>query len=67
MKTQNSGKTIFFGLMMIFILSNLPIRSQNACQIVEGPFKPDWDSLSAYSTPEWYRDAKFGIWTHKSP
>jgi len=53
MKTQNSGKTIFFGLMMIFILSNLPIRSQNACQIVEGPFKPDWDSLSAYSTPEW--------------
>ena len=31
----------------------------------EGPFKPNWQSLeSQYQTPEWFRDAKFGIWAH---
>jgi alpha-L-fucosidase len=33
----------------------------------EGPFKPTWDSLLGYEAPEWYRDAKFGIWAHWSP
>jgi len=29
-------------------------------------FKPTWESLSSYTVPEWYRDAKFGIWAHWS-
>jgi alpha-L-fucosidase len=29
-----------------------------------GPFQPDWQSLSNYKVPEWYRDAKFGIFIH---
>ena len=33
----------------------------------EGPFHATWDSLLAYDAPEWYRDAKFGIWAHWSP
>jgi alpha-L-fucosidase len=33
----------------------------------DGPFKPDWKSLLQYEAPEWYRDAKFGIWAHWSP
>ncbi len=33
----------------------------------EGPFQPTWDSLLQYECPEWYRDAKFGIWNHWSP
>ena len=29
------------------------------------PFAPNWDSLvEGYRTPEWFRDAKFGIWAH---
>ncbi|HXR48745.1 MAG TPA: alpha-L-fucosidase [Candidatus Limnocylindrales bacterium] len=32
-----------------------------------GPFQPDWPSLLGYEVPEWYRDAKFGIWAHWSP
>jgi alpha-L-fucosidase len=33
--------------------------------IASGPFQPDWQSLvSQYQTPEWFRDAKFGIWAH---
>ncbi|HLO94642.1 MAG TPA: alpha-L-fucosidase, partial [Burkholderiaceae bacterium] len=28
-------------------------------------FKPSWDSLvEHYRTPDWFRDAKFGIWAH---
>ena len=32
-----------------------------------GPFQPTWDSLLEYEAPEWYQDAKFGIWAHWSP
>ncbi len=30
----------------------------------EGPFRPDWESLRTYEVPEWYKDAKFGIFIH---
>lgn len=33
----------------------------------EGPYRATWDSLLQYEAPEWYRDAKFGIWAHWSP
>ena len=32
-----------------------------------GPYQPTWDSLLQYDCPEWYRDAKFGIWNHWGP
>ena len=35
--------------------------------IAPGPFKADWSSLTNYQTPEWFRDAKFGIWAHWGP
>jgi alpha-L-fucosidase len=35
--------------------------------ITEGKFKPDWESLKQYQTPEWFKDAKFGIWAHWGP
>jgi alpha-L-fucosidase len=32
-----------------------------------GAFRPSWESLTAgYRAPEWFRDAKFGIWAHWS-
>ncbi len=30
----------------------------------EGPFTPDWQTLEKYEAPEWYKDAKFGIFIH---
>ncbi len=30
----------------------------------EGPFRADWESLKNYEVPEWYKDAKFGIFIH---
>lgn len=35
--------------------------------IEKGPFKPTWESLQGYQTPEWFRDAKFGMWAHWGP
>ena len=32
-----------------------------------GKFSPTWESLSEYDAPEWFRDAKFGIWAHWGP
>jgi len=32
--------------------------------ICRGPYKADWDSLAEHPVPEWYRDAKFGIFIH---
>jgi alpha-L-fucosidase len=34
---------------------------------VASPFQPTWDSLAQYQTPDWYRDAKFGLWAHWGP
>ncbi|HTZ84630.1 MAG TPA: alpha-L-fucosidase [Candidatus Acidoferrales bacterium] len=30
----------------------------------QGPFRSDWQSLQKYEVPEWYKDAKFGIFIH---
>ena len=30
----------------------------------EGPFRDGWESLQNYKVPEWYMDAKFGIFIH---
>ncbi|MDR2371261.1 MAG: alpha-L-fucosidase [Treponema sp.] len=32
--------------------------------IAAGPFKDTWESLCAYTPPEWYAGAKFGIFIH---
>ncbi|HEY3129578.1 MAG TPA: alpha-L-fucosidase [Acidobacteriota bacterium] len=36
-------------------------------QIQPGPFKGTRESLQAYHVPDWFRDAKFGIWAHAEP
>src|SRR5580658_1360383 len=33
-------------------------------QANDGPFRPDWASLRHYEVPQWYKDAKFGIFIH---
>jgi alpha-L-fucosidase len=30
----------------------------------KGPFRADWESLRKYEIPDWYKDAKFGIFIH---
>src|SRR5580700_5009918 len=33
----------------------------------QGPFQGTRDSLKSYQAPEWFRNAKFGIWAHWGP
>jgi alpha-L-fucosidase len=30
----------------------------------DGPYRADWQSLQKYEVPDWYKDAKFGIFIH---
>jgi alpha-L-fucosidase len=33
-------------------------------QAHDGPYRPDWETLRHYEIPQWYKDAKFGIFVH---
>ena len=35
--------------------------------IAQGPFQPTRGSLATWQVPDWFRDAKFGIWAHWGP
>ncbi len=41
--------------------------SANTEPMAAGKFQPTWDSLKQYQAPEWFKDAKFGIWAHWGP
>jgi alpha-L-fucosidase len=44
-----------------------PIPAPPGFGVARGPFQPTWESLFSYRVPDWYRDAKFGIWAHWGP
>ncbi len=46
---------------------DVPLESPIPNLAGDGPFKPTWESLLDYEAPDWYRDAKFGIWAHWGP
>lgn len=48
-------------------LDGVPMLSPLPGLAGAGPFQPTWESLLEYECPDWYRDAKFGIWNHWSP
>jgi alpha-L-fucosidase len=54
--------------------TGLPVSASGAegspvgLAVDKGPFQADWESLkSQYQVPDWFRDAKFGIWAHWGP
>jgi alpha-L-fucosidase len=53
---------LFLSLLIIAITTNAQQLS-----IDQGPFKPSLESFKQYQYPEWFRDAKFGIWAHWGP
>ena len=44
----------------------VPVSEQHE-QMTTGKYQPTWESLETHQTPEWFRDAKFGIWAHWGP
>jgi alpha-L-fucosidase len=70
MKRRTLIKGLATGLSSLY-LSKIYASSLSARQpqsnIASGPFRPTWDSLKQYQVPDWFRDAKFGIWAHWGP
>ncbi len=45
----------------------LPIPKMEDLPLANGPFKGTPESLKQFQCPDWFRDAKFGIWAHWGP
>lgn len=46
----------------------LSVHAQQSDVAIEtGAYGNSWESLSAWECPEWFKDAKFGIWAHWGP
>ncbi|KAF2514871.1 alpha-L-fucosidase [Flavobacterium foetidum] len=60
------GMSALAGLYLSPLLAHGQFLDTQA-PVLEGPFEPTWDSLQKYKVPDWFRDAKFGIWAHWGP
>lgn len=56
----------YFAVALAVVAAATPVYAQRE-PADGGKFAPTWESLSQYETPEWFRDAKFGIWAHWGP
>ena len=45
----------------------IPIPKMADLPLTKGPFTGTAESLKQFQCPDWYRDAKFGIWAHWGP
>jgi alpha-L-fucosidase len=69
-KILNSLKCVSLAALALFQLQSAAAETpvfKLSLPITSGPFQPTMDSLTNYSCPEWFRDAKFGIWAHWGP
>lgn len=47
-----------------FLLFLIPFFAFNTVVSAQERYQATWESLKKYQTPDWYRDAKFGIFIH---
>jgi alpha-L-fucosidase len=66
MKKVTLKKTLIFFWTFIIVATTLSAQ-KGKLPIAEGPYKPSDESFNQYQYPEWFRDAKFGIWSHWGP
>jgi alpha-L-fucosidase len=66
MKQINSKKIMIVSILAVIISLNLSAQ-KGKLPVADGPFKATDESLLQYKYPEWFRDAKFGIWAHWGP
>jgi alpha-L-fucosidase len=63
-----NGVRIFAGFVVAMALAVAAWAEDKASYpVADGPYKATMDSLKQYQCPEWFRDAKFGIWAHWGP
>ncbi|WP_184549250.1 alpha-L-fucosidase [Mucilaginibacter sp. FT3.2] len=70
MKRRTLIKGLVTGVSSLYLsklYANNLLQVGSNPDIAAGPFKPNWNSLAQYEVPDWFRDAKFGIWAHWGP
>ncbi|WP_183580393.1 alpha-L-fucosidase [Mucilaginibacter sp. X5P1] len=70
MKRRTLIKGLATGLSSIYLsklYGSSLLQTHSHSGIAAGPFEPTWKSLAQYQVPDWFRDAKFGIWAHWGP
>jgi hypothetical protein len=58
----NRSFRVYVHIVIIFLLITCLYAQDKQKQ-----FESSWSSLSAYDIPEWFKDAKSGIYTHRGP
>jgi alpha-L-fucosidase len=64
--TRRTAMKLLGGAAPFLLLSRSP-GGQTGLDIQEGPFQATRESLQQYEVPEWYRDAKLGLYAHWGP
>jgi alpha-L-fucosidase len=54
-------------LLLTFIALLTSCKQTSKEKMQTGKFEANWESLKQYEIPEWFKDAKFGIWAHWGP
>ena len=55
-------------LLAALAMVSLSVTAQQSnVEVLTGSYEPEWKSLSEWECPEWFMDAKFGIWAHWGP
>ena len=61
-------KTSLLALLLFFAFSNCGTQGKETNEKISNVFTEDWSSLENVNpTPDWFLDAKFGIYTHWGP
>ena len=50
------------GCLLLLTAAAVKADETNSLPVAAGSFQPDYESFKQYQCPEWFRDAKFGIW-----
>lgn len=59
--------TLVLLFVLVFAMAPSTQAKEPALSNVKVTFQPTWESLQQYECPEWFRDAKFGIYAHWGP
>ena len=66
-KKNTMNNSLCIKMMGIMLCMSLSMQAQTNETIEKGPYEANWESLKQWKCPEWFRDAKFGIWAHWGP
>ena len=71
MKKTSPPAALFAAMVLVAASACLPSAAQEkkplSLPIAPGPFEGTYASLTNYQCPDWFRNAKFGIWAHWGP